>query len=108
MRPLLRLALLPAIAAALCIGATASAATQARIDAGVYASDVPRFDRLTGQHSDSTTEFLGWDQGRTWGKHYSYFLDLLGDRPHIDAEDESPREGRSARRRSPSARATRT
>src|SRR6188508_3323729 len=71
------------IAMCLCIGATASAAPQARIDVGVYASDVARFDRLTGQHSGSTTEFLGWDQGRTWGKQYSYFLDVLGDRPHI-------------------------
>jgi hypothetical protein len=77
------------IALCLCIGATASAATQARIDVGVYASDVPRFDRLTGQHSDSTTEFLGWDQGRTWGKNYGYFLDMLGDRPHIELKTKS-------------------
>jgi len=79
-----RLALGISIALCLCIGATASAAPQARIDVGIYASDVPRFDRLTGQHSDSGLDFLGWDQGRTWGKQYSYFLDVLGDRPHID------------------------
>ncbi|MFL5981392.1 MAG: hypothetical protein ACJ74R_06775, partial [Gaiellaceae bacterium] len=79
-----RLALALSFALCLCIGTTASAAPQARVDVGVYASDVPRFDRLTGQHSDSTTEFLGWDQGRTWGKQYSYYLDLLGDKPHID------------------------
>src|SRR4051794_24168976 len=83
MRPLLRLALLLSIAAALCLGTIASAAPRARLDVGVYASDIARFDRLTGQHSDSAATFLGWDQGRTWGSRYSTFLDTLGDRPHI-------------------------
>ncbi len=50
--------------------------------AGVY-GDVARFDRLTGQHTESGLAFIGWDQGRTWGKQYSYFLDTLGERPHI-------------------------
>jgi hypothetical protein len=29
--------------------------------------------------------FLGWDQGRTWGSPYSFFLSLAGlrERPHI-------------------------
>ena len=49
---------------------------------GAY-GDVPRFDRLTGQHSQSAGVYLGWDQGRTWGKPYTYFLETLGDRPHI-------------------------
>src|SRR5215218_2876167 len=83
MRPLLRLAVLLSIAVALCLGAIATAAPRARVDIGVYASDVARFDRLTGQHSESPATFLGWDQGRTWGSRYSYFLDTLGDRPHI-------------------------
>ena len=92
MRPLLRLALLPAIAAALCLGAIASAAPRARLDVGVYASDVARFDRLTGQHSDSAATFLGWDQGRTWGSRYSK-LPRLARRPAAHrAEDERPRE----------------
>jgi len=84
MRPLLRLAVWLSICAALCFGAIASAAPQARVDVGVYASDVARFDRLTHQHSDSPLVFLGWDQGRTWGSQYSSFLDSLGDRPHIE------------------------
>src|SRR3954447_11580986 len=83
MRPLFRLAVLLSIAAAPCLGAIASAAPRVRLDVGVYASDVARFDRLTGQHSDSAATFLGWDQGRTWGSQYSVFLESLGDTPHI-------------------------
>ena len=77
----LRVALL--VLSAACLQATGSAAPQARLDIGVYATNVARFDRLTGQHSDSALAFLGWDQGRAWGKPYAYFLDTLGDRPHI-------------------------
>jgi hypothetical protein len=84
MRPLFRLAVLLSLAAVLCLGAIASAAPRARLDVGVYASDVARFDRLTGQHSDSSAIFLGWDQGRTWGSRYGYFLESLGDTPHIE------------------------
>jgi hypothetical protein len=65
-----------------CLQASASAAPQARVSIGAY-GDVPRFDRLTGQHTQSAGTYLGWDQGRTWGKPYSYFLETLGDRPHI-------------------------
>jgi hypothetical protein len=83
MRRLLRLTLSLAVAATVSLGAMASAAPRTALDIGVYASDVARFDRLTGQHSDSAATFLGWDQGRTWGSRYSYFLDSLGDRPHI-------------------------
>jgi hypothetical protein len=54
---------------------------------GVY-GNVARFDRMTGQHTDSGLAFIGWDQGRTWGKPYSYFLDILGDRPHIALKTE--------------------
>ena len=50
--------------------------------------NVPRFDRLTGQHTASALAFIGWDQGRTWGKPYSYFLDTLGARPHIALKTE--------------------
>jgi hypothetical protein len=71
-----------AVLAFVCLQAGASAAPQARVSAGVY-GDVARFDRLTGQRTESGLAFLGWDQGRTWGKQYSYFLDTLGDRPHI-------------------------
>ena len=55
---------------------------------GVYANNVPRFDRLTGQHTASALAFIGWDQGATWGKPYSYFLDTLGERPHIALKTE--------------------
>lgn len=71
-----------AVLVLVCLQAGASAAPQARVSAGVY-GDVARFDRLTGQRTESGLAFLGWDQGRTWGKQYSYFLDSLGDRPHI-------------------------
>jgi hypothetical protein len=82
-RRIARTALGLCLAASLAVGA-ASAARQARVDVGVYASDIARFDRLTGQHSDSGLAFLGWDQGRTWGAQYDYFLDALGDTPHIE------------------------
>jgi hypothetical protein len=61
---------------------SASAAPLARVSVGVY-GNVARFDRLTGQQTQSGLAFIGWDQGRTWGKTYSYFLDTLGERPHI-------------------------
>jgi hypothetical protein len=54
---------------------------------GVY-GNMPRFDRMTGQHTDSGLAFIGWDQGRTWGKPYAYFLETLGDRPHIALKTE--------------------
>jgi hypothetical protein len=66
-----------------CLQASASAAPQARVSTGVY-GNVARFDRLTGQQTQSGLAFIGWDQGRTWGKPYSYFLDTLGERPHIE------------------------
>ena len=66
----------------LCLQASASAAPLARVSVGVY-GDVARFDRLTGQETQSGLAFVGWDQGRTWGKQYSYFLETLGERPHI-------------------------
>ena len=73
---------------AVCLVPSSSAALQARVAVGVYASNVPRFDRLTGQHTASALAFIGWDQGRTWGKPYSYFLDTLGERPHIALKTE--------------------
>ena len=72
-----------AVLAIACLQASASAAPQARVSTGVY-GNLARFDRLTGQQTESALVFLGWDQGRTWGKPYSYFLDTLGDRPHIE------------------------
>src|SRR5438874_10172240 len=74
--------------AAVCLVPTAGGAPQARVAAGVYASNVARFDSLTHQHSGSALAFIGWDQGRTWGKPYSYFLQILGDRPHIALKTE--------------------
>jgi hypothetical protein len=56
---------------------------------GVYGS-AARFDRMTGQHTDSVLAFIGWDQGRTWGKTYDYFLETLGDRPHIALKTDRP------------------
>jgi hypothetical protein len=82
------------------------AAANAAIGSGVY-GDVARFDRLTGQRTQSGLAFIGWDQGRTYGKPYSYFLQTLGDRPHIALQTIGV-ERRSARAASRSARATRT
>jgi hypothetical protein len=73
----LRPALCSALAA-LVLPVTASAA----IPMGVY-GNMARFDRLTGQRTQSGLVFLGWDQGRTWGSKYDFFLARLGDRPHI-------------------------
>ena len=74
--------------AAVCFAPLAGGAGAGRnIPVGVY-GNVPRFDRMTGQHTDSGLAFIGWDQGRTWGKPYSYFLDTLGDRPHIALKTE--------------------
>jgi hypothetical protein len=82
------------------------AAAQAAIGIGVY-GDVSRFDRLTGQRSQSGLAFIGWDQGRTYGKPYDYFLQTLGDRPHLALQTDRGG-GRSARAASHSARATPT
>jgi len=57
------------------------AAAQA-IPMGAY-GNTARFDRLTGQRTQSGLVFLGWDQGRTWGSPYDYFLSNLRERPHI-------------------------
>jgi hypothetical protein len=62
-------------------GLTVVAAAQA-IPLGVY-GNTARFDRLTGQRTESGETYLAWDQGRTWGSPYSYFLGNLGERPHI-------------------------
>ncbi|HEV3480168.1 MAG TPA: hypothetical protein VG144_12065 [Gaiellaceae bacterium] len=64
-------------AAVLCSAAAAHA-----IPMGAY-GNTARFDRLTGQNTESGLVFLGWDQGRTWGSPYSYFLESLRERPHI-------------------------
>jgi hypothetical protein len=37
-----------------------------------------RFDRLTGQKMKSGLVFLGWDQGRTWGSPYSFYILMHG------------------------------
>jgi hypothetical protein len=52
------------------------------IPMGAY-GNTARFDRLTGQKTQSGLVFLGWDQGGSWGSSYSWFLGKLGDRPHI-------------------------
>ena len=49
---------------------------------GAY-GNTARFDRLTGQRTESGLVFLGWDQGRTWGSPYTFFLNGLRERPHI-------------------------
>jgi hypothetical protein len=66
-----------AAAAALCAATAAQA-----IPMGAY-GNTARFDRLTGQKTESGLVFLGWDQGRTWGSPYSFFLQSLLERPHI-------------------------
>jgi hypothetical protein len=71
------------LACALALAALLSpVAAQAAVSAGAYGS-IARFDRLTGQKTESGLVFLGWDQGRTWGSKYEFFLNKLGRRPHI-------------------------
>jgi hypothetical protein len=65
----------------LVISLAAVAAAQA-IPMGAY-GNTARFDRLTGQRTESGLVFLGWDQGRSWGSPYTFFLSRLGERPHI-------------------------
>jgi hypothetical protein len=65
----------------------------AAVQLGVYGNH-QSFDRLTGQRTQSEAIFIGWDQGRTWGKPYSFFLDSLGERPHIALKTERARGGR--------------
>ena len=69
--------LLSAVAAALLLPVAAQA-----IPMGAY-GNTERFDRLTGQKTQSGLVFLGWDQGRTWGSKYDFFLANLRERPHI-------------------------
>ena len=80
----LRLALCSLVA----VGALPVGAAQAAIPMGVYGNEA-RFDRLTGQRSQSGLIFLGWDQGRTWGAKYSVFLGSLGERPHVALHPEA-------------------
>jgi hypothetical protein len=64
------------------VAALPAVAAQAAVSLGAY-GNTARFDRLTGQKTESGLVFLGWDQGRTWGSPYSFFLTTLRDRPHI-------------------------
>jgi hypothetical protein len=70
------------VAACVLVAAALPAGAQAAVSAGAY-GNTTRFDRLTGQKTESGLVFLGWDQGRTWGSKYEFFLNKLGDRPHI-------------------------
>jgi hypothetical protein len=75
----------PRVRLAVCVFVTfgsASVAVAQAIPMGAY-GNTARFDRLTGQKTQSGLVFLGWDQGRTWGSPYSYFLTNLRERPHI-------------------------
>jgi hypothetical protein len=56
--------------------------TAQAIPMGAY-GNTARFDRLTGQRTQSGLVFLGWDQGRSWGSSYSFVLNNLRERPHI-------------------------
>ena len=69
------------VVAAASVAAVVVAAAQA-IPMGAY-GNIARFDRLTGQRTQSGLVFLGWDQGGAWGSPYSFFLGQLGQRPHI-------------------------
>src|SRR5215210_8058977 len=64
------------------VAATLPGIADAAVLVGAY-GNTARFDRLTGQRTESGLVFLGWDQGRTWGSTYAAFLNRLGDRPHI-------------------------
>jgi hypothetical protein len=67
---------------ALVVACVVPVAVAQAIPMGAY-GNTARFDRLTGQRTQSGLVFLGWDQGRTWGSPYSFFLGSLRDRPHI-------------------------
>lgn len=69
-------------------GALLAAGPAQAIPMGAY-GDTARFDRLTGQKTASGLVFLGWDQGRSWGAPYSFFLSNLRDRPHIALHPEN-------------------
>jgi hypothetical protein len=71
-----------ALCAVAAVFLAAVAAAEAAIPMGAY-GNTARFDRLTGQRTESGLVFLGWDQGRSWGSKYSVFLASLGERPHI-------------------------
>lgn len=71
-----------AVCCALVAAGLLPVAAHASVSAGAY-GNTARFDRLTGQRTESGLVFLGWDQGRTWGSKYEFFLDKLGERPHI-------------------------
>jgi hypothetical protein len=64
------------------VAALVPAAAQARVSVGAY-GNTARFDSLTGQRTESGLTYLAWDQGRSWGSPYSYFLGNLRERPHI-------------------------
>jgi hypothetical protein len=49
---------------------------------GVYGSKA-RFHTLTGQNSDSNPIFLGWNQGRTWGRLFPVWEPYLGPVPMV-------------------------
>ena len=70
------------LACALALALLSPAAAYAAVSAGAY-GNTARFDHLTGQHTESGLVFLGWDQGRSWGSKYEFFLNKLGERPHI-------------------------
>ena len=70
------------VPATLFAAALVAVAAAHAIPMGAY-GNVARFDRLTGQRTESGLVFLGWDQGRTWGSPYTFFLNGLGERPHI-------------------------
>lgn len=64
------------------LAAVVPAAAQGRVSVGAY-GNTAHFDQLTGQRTESGLVYLAWDQGRTWGSPYSYFLGNLRERPHI-------------------------
>jgi len=70
------------VAATLFAAAVVAVAAAQAIPMGAY-GNTARFDRLTGQRTESGLVFLGWDQGRSWGSPYAFFLSRLGERPHI-------------------------
>jgi hypothetical protein len=70
------------VVCALLAAALVFAAVARAIPMGAY-GNTDRFGQLTGQRTQSGLTYLAWDQGRTWGSPYSYFLERLRARPHI-------------------------
>lgn len=77
------------LTAPLALGST----TVAKLSLGI-AGDPARFQDQTGQHSTVRSFFIGWDQGRSWGKPFPRLLELMGPIPmfHVGTKGRTKQE----------------